>query len=122
MGSDPVLSEERTKSPFNFLHPSTMKEFTSSFETTCNAQAHWKVPDPKLRVELRQTVCDYVLPAYYAFMENHPNLEKSSGRSLEDIRNKLSCLKDELILLPVQAKNNSLCLFPSFSFSFLQRT
>uniref|UniRef100_A0A0E0LIG6 Exocyst subunit Exo70 family protein n=1 Tax=Oryza punctata TaxID=4537 RepID=A0A0E0LIG6_ORYPU len=88
----PTLSylKKRTKSPFNFLHPSPMKEFTSSFETNCNTQTHWKVPDPKLRVELRQTVCDYVLPAYSALMENHPNLEKSSGRSLEDIRNKLS--------------------------------
>uniref|UniRef100_A0A0E0HXX9 Exocyst subunit Exo70 family protein n=1 Tax=Oryza nivara TaxID=4536 RepID=A0A0E0HXX9_ORYNI len=82
--------KKRIKSPFNFLHPSPMKEFTSSFETTCNAQTHWKVPDPKLRVELRQTIRDYVLPAYCAFMENHPNLEKSSGRSLENIRNKLS--------------------------------
>ncbi|XP_052162074.1 exocyst complex component EXO70B1-like isoform X2 [Oryza glaberrima] len=73
----------------NFLQPSPLKEFISSFETEYRLQMHWKVPDPKLRIELRQTVCDYVLPAYCEFMEKHPNLEKS-GDNLEDIRNKLN--------------------------------
>uniref|UniRef100_A0A0D9WWS7 Exocyst subunit Exo70 family protein n=1 Tax=Leersia perrieri TaxID=77586 RepID=A0A0D9WWS7_9ORYZ len=84
--------DKKTSSSLNFIQPSHFKEFISSFETEFRLQMHWKVPDPKLRVELRQTVCDYVLLAYCVFMEKHPNLDKSWGHSLEDIRNKLSDL------------------------------
>jgi exocyst complex component 7 len=66
--------------------------FYSALENACSAQRAWKVPNPVLRGILRKTVSEEVVPAYRRYLEDHPDVEVSDGRTAEELQQQLSDL------------------------------
>jgi hypothetical protein len=64
--------------------------FYSAFENVCSMHRGWKVPSPALRSILRSTVSESVLPAYRRYVDDHPEVEISAGRSVEELEHQLS--------------------------------
>uniref|UniRef100_A0A0E0L1P9 Exocyst subunit Exo70 family protein n=1 Tax=Oryza punctata TaxID=4537 RepID=A0A0E0L1P9_ORYPU len=100
---EPVLSFLHNKMPMWFpKHSSKLARFKSEFQKACIHHKLWKVPNPKLRQELREAIIGKVITGYKRYLEDHPELEKCSsdlqdmedmflaitGHSLPDIRNK----------------------------------
>jgi hypothetical protein len=73
----------------NFLGPlsrwintSPLAKFQSAFHKTYQAQKFWKVPDPRIRSLLRETITKRVISGYYDYLKEHPELKKQvSGGS-----------------------------------------
>lgn len=75
------------------------KAFNAAFEETVKVQQSWIVSDPQLRVDLRISIVEMLLPAYRAFLgrfrnhldsERHPErYAKYSAEDLESILNDL---------------------------------
>nr|XP_051204502.1 exocyst complex component EXO70A1-like isoform X2 [Lolium perenne] len=67
-----------------------LSPFYSAFENVCSMHRGWKVPSPALRSILRSTVSESVLPAYRRYVDDHPEVEISAGRSVEELEHQLS--------------------------------
>jgi exocyst complex component 7 len=74
-----------------FAFHQKVKRFNLVFETACNLQSSWKVPDPQLRQELRTAISHTILPIYNSFLEeNHHfvsfgvDLVMYTAKALED--------------------------------------
>ncbi|KAM3298617.1 hypothetical protein ACQJBY_040210 [Aegilops geniculata] len=63
-----------------WINTSSLAKFESAFQKTYRAQKFWKVPDPRLRDVLRRAIAERVIPGYRDYLEEHPELEKHSGR------------------------------------------
>jgi hypothetical protein len=81
--------------PKSRKNTSLIAEFQSAFHKTYQAQKFWKVPDPRLRSLLRETITKNVISRYRDYLRGHPALEKqvSSGsntpESLEEMLGEL---------------------------------
>lgn len=63
-----------------WINTSSLSKFESSFQKTYQAQKFWKVPDPRLRDELRRAITARVVSGYRDYLGEHPELEKHIGR------------------------------------------
>uniref|UniRef100_A0A8R7TNU1 Exocyst subunit Exo70 family protein n=1 Tax=Triticum urartu TaxID=4572 RepID=A0A8R7TNU1_TRIUA len=66
-----------------WIHTTSLAKFQSAFHNTYQAQKFWKVPEPRLRSLLRETITKRVFPVYNDYLKEHPELEKciSDGSS-----------------------------------------
>uniref|UniRef100_A0A8R7PLM1 Exocyst subunit Exo70 family protein n=2 Tax=Triticum urartu TaxID=4572 RepID=A0A8R7PLM1_TRIUA len=66
-----------------WINTSSLAKFHTAFNKTYQAQKFWKVPDPRLRSLLRETITNRVISAYNDYLKEHPELEKhvSGGSS-----------------------------------------
>ncbi|XP_048557521.1 uncharacterized protein LOC125538298 [Triticum urartu] len=65
-----------------WINTTSLAKFHSAFDNTYQAQKFWKVPEPRLRSLLQETIIKRVISAYNNYLKEHPELEKSvSGRS-----------------------------------------
>uniref|UniRef100_M8C7H4 Exocyst subunit Exo70 family protein n=1 Tax=Aegilops tauschii TaxID=37682 RepID=M8C7H4_AEGTA len=65
-----------------WINTTSLAKFHSAFDNTYQAQKFWKVPEPRLRSLLRETIIKRVISAYNDYLKEHPELEKSvSGGS-----------------------------------------
>lgn len=78
---------------FFYTTPHPSQSFASSFNETCNAQIHWKVPSPVLRYELRVNILEYVLRAYRSYLET---MKQSVMGASEDLEPELKIKVSEL--------------------------
>ncbi|CAL4966304.1 unnamed protein product [Urochloa decumbens] len=65
----PVLKPLHNHALCCFTVYSTKHKFESRFEKTYAAQKLWKVPDPKLREELRTAIANKIISAFTSFLE-----------------------------------------------------
>uniref|UniRef100_A0ACD5WL76 Uncharacterized protein n=1 Tax=Avena sativa TaxID=4498 RepID=A0ACD5WL76_AVESA len=63
-----------------WINTSSLAKFQSTFHKTYQAQKFWKVPDPRLRDELRKAITARVISGYRDYLGEHPELEKHIGR------------------------------------------
>lgn len=80
----------RTKQPARRRRP--LIAFYTAFENACSAQRCWNVPNPALRGVLRNTVSEYVVPAYRRYLDDHPEVEAAPGHTAEELEEQLSDL------------------------------
>lgn len=52
-------------------------KFSSAFDEAYESQVHREIPDPALRDALRKAASEMVVPAYSAYLQNHPKLQKN---------------------------------------------
>ncbi|CAD6340024.1 unnamed protein product [Miscanthus lutarioriparius] len=69
-----------------------LSAFYTALENACSAQRCWKVPNPVIRGILRKTVAENVVPVYRRYLEDHPEVEVSKGRTAEELEQHLSDL------------------------------
>ncbi|KAM0855071.1 hypothetical protein ACQ4PT_050017 [Festuca glaucescens] len=55
---------------------SSLAKFNSAFHQMYQAQKFWKVPFPRLRHALRESITEKVISVYGYYLEKHPDLEK----------------------------------------------
>ncbi|KAK3162764.1 hypothetical protein QOZ80_1BG0093440 [Eleusine coracana subsp. coracana] len=67
-----------------------LAKFNAAFKETHGNQACCEIPDPVFRAALRETVSGMVVPAYNAFVQKHPKLEKSISYTADDLAELLS--------------------------------
>ncbi|XP_037474891.1 exocyst complex component EXO70B2-like [Triticum dicoccoides] len=78
-----------------WIHTTSLAKFQSAFDNTYQAQKFWKVPEPRLRSLLRETIIKRVISAYNDYLKEHPELEKhvsggsSSPKILEEMLGEL---------------------------------
>lgn len=67
-----------------WINTSPLAKFKSAFHKTYQAQKFWKVPDPRLRSLLRETITKRVISSYSDCLKKYPELEKhiSGGSSI----------------------------------------
>ncbi|KAJ1276976.1 hypothetical protein BS78_05G258300 [Paspalum vaginatum] len=64
--------------------------FESEFQKTCTAQKQWKVPDPKLRKNMRRAIVWKIVPDYAKYIEqNQVTTPKFSPGELEEMLQEL---------------------------------
>uniref|UniRef100_A0ACD5YCP5 Uncharacterized protein n=1 Tax=Avena sativa TaxID=4498 RepID=A0ACD5YCP5_AVESA len=65
----------------------SLAKFQSAFHKTYATQKFWKVPDPRLRSLLRETITKRVVSGYLDYLREHPELEKqvSSGNNSPEV-------------------------------------
>jgi hypothetical protein len=59
-----------------WINAPSLAKFESAFNKTYKAQKFWKVPDPRLRFLLRQTIIKLVISSYCDYLKEHPELQK----------------------------------------------
>ncbi|KAE8768350.1 hypothetical protein D1007_60169 [Hordeum vulgare] len=59
-----------------WIHTTSLAKFQSAFDNTYQAQKFWKVPEPRLRSLLRETITKRVISVYDDYLKEHPELEK----------------------------------------------
>uniref|UniRef100_A0ACD5YA74 Uncharacterized protein n=1 Tax=Avena sativa TaxID=4498 RepID=A0ACD5YA74_AVESA len=65
-----------------WINTSSIAKFQSVFRKTYQAQKFWKVPDPRIRSFLWETIAKRVISGYRDYLKEHPYLEKQvSGGS-----------------------------------------
>ncbi|TVU36139.1 hypothetical protein EJB05_18055, partial [Eragrostis curvula] len=67
-----------------------LTKFNAAFKKAHDNQVCLEVPDPALRATLRKRVSETVVPAYIAFMQKHPRLQKSVIYSVDHLAELLS--------------------------------
>ncbi|XP_044335764.1 exocyst complex component EXO70A1-like [Triticum aestivum] len=78
-----------------WIHTTSLAKFQSAFDNTYQAQKFWKVPEPRLRSLLRETIIKRVTSAYNDYLKEHPELQKhvsggsSSPKVLEEMLGEL---------------------------------
>uniref|UniRef100_A0ACD5Y9S0 Uncharacterized protein n=1 Tax=Avena sativa TaxID=4498 RepID=A0ACD5Y9S0_AVESA len=58
----------------HWINPSSLAKFESAFNKTYQAQKLWKVPDPRLRDELRRGITKRIVSSYRDYLKEHPEL------------------------------------------------
>ncbi|XP_051207481.1 exocyst complex component EXO70A1-like [Lolium perenne] len=59
-----------------WINTSPLGKFQSAFHKTYQTQKFWKVPDPRLRSLLRETVTKRIITGYHDYLKAHPEVEK----------------------------------------------
>lgn len=67
-----------------------LAKFSSAFEKAYSSQVCCEVPHPALRAALRKAASEMVVPAYNAYLEKHPRLEKSVRYKADKLAESLS--------------------------------
>ncbi|CAL4946064.1 unnamed protein product [Urochloa decumbens] len=67
-----------------------LEEFDAAFARTRDSEACREVPDPAVRVALRNAVSEMVVPAYCALLQKHPRLGTSVRYTADDVAESLS--------------------------------
>ncbi|TVU36138.1 hypothetical protein EJB05_18054, partial [Eragrostis curvula] len=86
----PVVACLKTTAGVSRKPGKALVKFNAAFKKTHGSQVCREVPDPALRAALRKNVSETVVPAYIAFLQKHPKLEKSVRYSGDDLAESLS--------------------------------
>ncbi|KAK1686343.1 hypothetical protein QYE76_047191 [Lolium multiflorum] len=70
-----------------WINTSPLGKFQSAFHKTYQTQKFWKVPDPRLRSLLRETVTKRIITGYHDYLKAHPEVEKhiSAGSNSPEV-------------------------------------
>uniref|UniRef100_A0ACD5Z169 Uncharacterized protein n=1 Tax=Avena sativa TaxID=4498 RepID=A0ACD5Z169_AVESA len=63
-----------------WINTSSLAKFESAFNKTYQVQKFWKVPDPRLRYELRRAITQRVVSSYRDYLKEHPELAEHISR------------------------------------------
>jgi hypothetical protein len=70
-----------------WINTSPLGKFQSAFHKTYQTQKFWKVPDPRLRSLLRETITKRIITGYLDYLKAHPEVDKhvSAGSNSPEV-------------------------------------